>query len=80
MTQKVTQTQSAIFVVEEEAATLDCVYEAGSYGYYLKIRHHIEKWIASFSIKISKNTTSSGVEVKSRVWLHNAFDIDSFYV
>ena len=51
MTQKVTQTQSAIFVVEEEAATLDCVYEAGSYGYYLKIRHHIENWISSFSIK-----------------------------
>ena len=67
MTQKVTQTQSAIFMVEEEAATLDCVYEAGSYGYYLKTRHHIENWISSFSIKISKNTTSSGVEVKSRV-------------
>ena len=67
MTQKVTQTQSAIFMVEEEAATLDCVYEAGSYGYYLKIRHHIENGIASFSIKISKSTTSSGVEVKSHV-------------
>ena len=67
MTQKVTQTQSAIFVVEEEAATLDCVYEASGYGYYLKIRHHIENGIASFSIKISKSTTSSGVEVKSHV-------------
>ena len=67
MTQKVTQTQSAISVVEKEATTLDCVYEAGSYGYYLKTRHHIENWISSFSIKISKSTTSSGVEVKSRV-------------
>ena len=67
MTQKVTQTQSAIFMVEEEAATLDCVYEDSSYGYYLKIRHHIENGIASFSIKISKSTTSSGVEVKSHV-------------
>ena len=67
MTQKVTQTQYTLFVVENEAATLDCVYESGSYGYYLKIRHHIENWISSFSIKISKSTTSSGVEVKSHV-------------
>ena len=67
-------------MVEKEATTLDCVYEAGSYGYYLKTRHHIENWISSFSIKISKNTTSSGVEVQSHVWLHDAFDIDSFYV
>ena len=67
MTQKVTQVQSAISVVEKEAATLDCVYEASSYGYYLKIRHHIENCISSFSIKISKNTTSSGVEVQSHV-------------
>ena len=36
MTQKVTQVQSAISVVEKETATLDCVYEASSYGYYLK--------------------------------------------
>ena len=37
MTQKVAQVQSAISVVEKEAETLDCVYEASSYGYYLKI-------------------------------------------
>ena len=37
MTQKVTQVQSAISVVEKEAATLDCVYETSGYGYYLKI-------------------------------------------
>ena len=67
MTKEVTQIQSAISVVKKEAATLDCVYEASSYGYYLKIRHHIENWISSLSIKISKNTTSSGVEVQSHV-------------
>lgn len=35
MTQSVNQTQSAISVVEKEAATLGCVYEAKSYSYYL---------------------------------------------
>ena len=34
MTKEVTQIQSAISVVKKEAATLDCVYEASSYGYY----------------------------------------------
>lgn len=35
MTQKVTQAQSAIVVMENEAATLDCVYKTSSYTYYL---------------------------------------------
>ena len=35
MTQKVTQAQSAISVLENEAATLDCVYKTSSYTYYL---------------------------------------------
>lgn len=35
MTQKITQAQSAIAVMEKETATLDCVYETSSYNYYL---------------------------------------------
>ena len=67
MTQDVTQDQPSISVMEKEAASLDYVYEASGYGYYLKIRHHIENCISSCSTKVSKSTTSSAVEIKSHV-------------
>uniref|UniRef100_A0A452VL46 Ig-like domain-containing protein n=1 Tax=Ursus maritimus TaxID=29073 RepID=A0A452VL46_URSMA len=35
MTQKVTQAQPAISMLENEAVTLDCVYEASGSSYYL---------------------------------------------
>lgn len=35
MTQKVTQAQSTILVVEEETTTLNCVYESKTFTFYL---------------------------------------------